>query len=128
MSAPIQVLYVDDEHDIRTIAMMSLGLDPGMEVRSAASGTEALALLDAGDWRPDVALLDVMMPGMDGPALLTEIRARPDIAVLPVIFMTARARQSDIDAYRALGASGVIIKPFDPIELAKQVRALIGQG
>ena len=116
MSAPIQVLYVDDEHDIRTIAMMSLGLDPGMEVRSAASGTEALALLD------------VMMPGMDGPALLTEIRARPDIAVLPVIFMTARARQSDIDAYRALGASGVIIKPFDPIELAKQVRALIGQG
>jgi CheY-like chemotaxis protein len=125
MSAPIRILCVDDEHDIRTIATMSLGLDPAMEVRSAGSGAEALAMLEAGDWRPDVALLDVMMPGMDGPTLLTEIRARPAIADLPVIFMTARARQSDVDAYRALGANGVIVKPFDPIELAKQVRALI---
>lgn len=128
MSAPIRVLCVDDDHDIRTIAMMSLGLDPGMEVRSAASGADALVLFDEGSWRPDVALLDVMMPGMDGPTLLTEIRARPGVADLPVIFMTARARQTDVDAYRALGANGVIVKPFDPIELAKQVRALIGRG
>ncbi|WP_454885509.1 response regulator [Sphingomonas oryzagri] len=126
MSAPIKILCVDDDHDIRTIALMSLGLDPGMEVCSAASGAEALALLDAGDWRPDVALLDVMMPGMDGPTLLAQIRARPEISALPVIFMTARARQSDVDAYCALGANGVIVKPFDPIELARQVRALIG--
>jgi two-component system OmpR family response regulator len=122
----LHILCVDDDPDIRTIAVMALGLDPSMDVRSASSGTEALALLDDAGWRPDVVLLDVMMPGMDGPAVLATIRGRSDTAALPVIFMTARARKADVDAYRDIGAIGVIVKPFDPLALAGEVRALIG--
>jgi len=126
MTAQIRILCVDDDPDIRTIAVMALGLDPGMEVRSVGSGAEALALLNEGGWRPDVVLLDVMMPGMDGPAVLATIRGRSETSALPVIFMTARARKADVDAYRDLGAIGVIVKPFDPLTLAGEVRALIG--
>jgi two-component system, OmpR family, response regulator len=128
MTAMIRILCVDDDPDIRTIAVMALGLDTGMEVRSVGSGAEALALLDGGGWRPDVVLLDVMMPGMDGPTVLATIRSRSDMSALPVIFMTARARKADVDAYRDLGAIGVIVKPFDPLALAREVRALIGAG
>ncbi|PXA85170.1 hypothetical protein DMC47_38120 [Nostoc sp. 3335mG] len=122
----MRILCVDDDPDIRTIAVMALGLDPGMEVRSAASGAEGLAVLDGGGWMPDVVLLDVMMPGMDGPAVLATIRANSETRALPVIFMTARARKADVDAYRDLGAIGVIVKPFDPLALAGEVRALVG--
>ncbi|HEY0314737.1 MAG TPA: response regulator [Sphingomonas sp.] len=127
MSAMIRILCVDDDPDIRTIAVMALGLDPEMDIRSAGSGPEALALLDAGTWAPDVVLLDVMMPGMDGPAVLAAIRSRDHAAEPTAIFMTARARRSDVEAYRALGAIGVIVKPFDPIGLAREVRALVGR-
>lgn len=126
MTARMRILCVDDDPDIRTIAVMALGLDPGMEVRSAASGAEGLAVLDGGGWMPDVVLLDVMMPGMDGPAVLATIRANSETRALPVIFMTARARKADVDAYRDLGAIGVIVKPFDPLALAGEVRALVG--
>jgi CheY-like chemotaxis protein len=126
MTAMISILCVDDDPDIRTIAVMALGLDSAIAVRAASSGAEALALLDEPGWRPDAVLLDVMMPGMDGPAVLAAIRARGDGATLPVIFMTARARKADVDAYRDLGAIGVIVKPFDPLTLAREVRALIG--
>jgi CheY-like chemotaxis protein len=122
----IRILCVDDDPDIRTIAVMALGLDRDMEVRSAASGAEALALLDAGDWRPDAVLLDVMMPGMDGPTVLATIHGRGETSALPVIFMTARARKADVDAYREFGAIGVIVKPFDPLALAREVRVLVG--
>ncbi|MBA2934764.1 response regulator [Sphingomonas sp. CGMCC 1.13654] len=125
MTAQMRILCVDDDPDIRTIAVMALGLDSDMEVRSANGGAEVLALLDAGDWKPDVVLLDVMMPGMDGPAVLATLQGRSDCAGLPVIFMTARARKADVDAYRALGAIGVIVKPFDPLALAGEVRSLV---
>jgi CheY-like chemotaxis protein len=128
MTAQIRILCVDDDPDIRTIAVMALGLDPVMEVRSASSGVEALAMLAEPAWQPDVVLLDVMMPGMDGPAVLATIRSKSDTIALPVIFMTARARKADVDAYRDLGAIGVIVKPFDPLALAREVRALIGAG
>jgi CheY-like chemotaxis protein len=123
----MRILCIDDDADIRTIAAMALGLDPGVEVRSAASGAEGLALLRDGAWRPDVVLLDVMMQDMDGPSVLAAIRALERASDLPVIFMTARARQADIDAYKSLGAVGVIVKPFDPIQLSDEVRALIGR-
>lgn len=126
MTAPIRILCVDDDPDIRTIAAMALGLDPGLEVIPAPSGPAAIERLRLSP-RPDAVLLDVMMPGMGGPAVLAEIRAIEGCAALPVIFMTARARQADIDAYRALGATGVIVKPFDPLHLAADVRALIGK-
>ena len=126
MNRPLQILCVDDDPDIRTIAAMALGLDPLIAARGVASGAEAIALLaDRDGWRPDAVLLDVMMPGMDGPATLAAIRALGDHGALPIIFMTARARQVDLDGYVGLGAAGVIVKPFDPLHLAEQVRALV---
>lgn len=125
MTGKIEVLYVDDEPDIRTIAAFALGLDDGIAVRSLGSGAEALALLDAGAWRPDVVLLDVMMPEMDGPTLFLKLRERTDFADVPVIFMTARARSDDIARYLAQGAIGVVTKPFDPMTLADEIRSLL---
>jgi two-component system OmpR family response regulator len=122
----LKVLYVDDEADIREVAAMSLEMDPGMEVRTAQSGADALALLDAGDWTPDVLLLDVMMPAMDGPTLLKAIRTRRALDGAPAIFITARAQQQERERFIAAGAVGVIAKPFDPLTLAREVRATIG--
>ena len=118
-----RILYVDDEPDIREIAEMSLLLDPDFEVRTADGGTAALATV--ADWRPDIVLLDVMMPGMDGPAVLARLRGDPATADLPIAFVTARAQKSDIQNFSTLDAVGVIAKPFNPIELAAQVRALL---
>jgi two-component system OmpR family response regulator len=120
---PIKVLYVDDEPDIREVATMSLEMDPAMEVRAAGSAAEALALLESGDWRPDILLLDVMMPVMDGPGLLQEIRRRPALASIPAIFITARAQPQEHDRFISAGAIAVIAKPFDPISLARDVRS-----
>jgi two-component system OmpR family response regulator len=125
MTRPLKILCIDDDPDIRTIAVMSLGLDSAMTIRAAASGAEAVKLLRSDAWRPDGILLDVMMPGMDGPATLAAIRALGGFADVPVIFMTARARQADLDGYTALGADGVIVKPFDPMHLAEDVRQLL---
>ena len=125
MSAGLEILYVDDEPDIRTIAVMALELEDGISVRTAASGPEALALVASGNLRPDVVLLDVMMPGMDGPQLLAELRKVQGFEAIPVIFMTAKARGDDVARYRELGAIGVVSKPFDPMTLAGQVRALL---
>lgn len=118
----MRVLYVDDEPDIREIAELSLSLDPAMEVRTAPDGAAALAI--AGEWQPDIILLDVMMPQMDGPAVLAALRRDPATADIRVAFVTARAQRSEIQTFATLDAVGVIAKPFDPITLAAQVRAL----
>jgi len=124
MSTALTVLHVDDEDDIREVAAFSLELDPGISLTSAASGEAALSILDGG-LRPDVILLDVMMPHLDGPGTLERLRERPQHAQIPVIFMTARAQSGEVDHYRALGALDVIIKPFDPMTLAGDVRAIL---
>jgi CheY-like chemotaxis protein/HPt (histidine-containing phosphotransfer) domain-containing protein len=116
----LRVLHVDDEPDIREIVELSLGLDASLAVRSCASGSEALAA--AVDWPPDLILLDVMMPVMDGPATLTRLRGDEQTADIPVVFMTARAQAREIEYFRSLGAAGVIAKPFDPLTLAGMVR------
>ena len=121
----MRILCIDDDRDIQTITALALGLDAAIEVRSVTSGAEGIALLRKGEWMPDAVLLDVMMPGIDGPAALAAIRSVEGASSLPVIFMTARARKADVDAYISLGATGVIVKPFDPLCLAGQVRALI---
>jgi two-component system OmpR family response regulator len=121
---PLRVLCVDDDPDIRVITLMALGLDGTIDARGVASGAEALALLGNDDWHPDVILLDVMMREMSGPALLAAIRDAQAIDDVPVIFMTARAGRTALEEYRALGALGVIVKPFDPVHLAGEVRAL----
>lgn len=121
---PLKLLYVDDDSDIRTIVEMALTLDPGIEARTAPSGRDAIAIV-AGGWHPDVFVLDVMMPDMDGPATLRALRELPGMGTTPALFMTAKARDADIAGYRTEGAAGVIRKPFDPLMLATEIRTLI---
>ena len=121
MADRLKVIYVDDEPDIRTIVEMSLALDPDIELTIADSGREALTLIGAG-FMPDIALLDLMMPEMSGHDLLQHLRRMPQFADLPILFVTASARQADVDRYIAEGADGVIIKPFDPLAMARLVR------
>ncbi len=116
------ILLVDDEPDIRRIGELTLARVGGFEVRVASSGTEAVEV--AATCAPDVILLDVMMPGMDGAATLAALQADARTKTVPVIFMTAKVQRHEIDRYRALGAVGVISKPFDPITLSDQVREI----
>lgn len=123
MGRPLSILYVDDEPDIREVVEIALALDADMSVRTAGSGEEALRLL-ADPPRPDIVMLDVMMPKMDGPTTLARMRADDRLADLPVIFITARARAQEVAQFRAVGADGVVVKPFDPMTLALEVRAI----
>lgn len=122
--SPLTLLYVDDEPFILEVGAAALELDPNINVRGAASGPEALALLETG-WRPDAVLLDVMMPGMDGPATLQRLRALEGCADLPVIFLTAKAQASEREPLLRLDCSGVLLKPFNPRTLSADVRAAL---
>lgn len=118
----MNVLYVDDEGDLRELAQYSLELDPKMRVTTVASGATALEHLRRA--AVDVVLLDVMMPKMDGPAVLATLRAEIG-AYPPVIFVTARALPDERRRLLDLGALEVITKPFDPTMLAQDVRAAL---
>lgn len=118
-----KILYIDDEGDIREVAEMSLGLDPSFDIRTAASGPEGLE--EARRFRPDLIMLDVMMPGMDGPATFAAAKTDPDLAGIPVVFITARTQTHQVAELMTLGALGVIPKPFDPMALAAEVGRLI---
>jgi len=121
----MKVLYVDDEPFIREVASIALELDPAFEVRAVESGSAALRLLNAEDWQPDVILLDVMMPELDGPATLARLRDDERYASTPVIFMTARAQARDHEPLTRLDVRGIITKPFEPTSLAEEVRRLL---
>lgn len=116
------VLYIDDEPDIRQIVQLSLGLAPGLTIHTGDSGEQALSL--ARTLKPDLVLLDVMMPGLDGPSTLARMRAEASLARFPVVFMTAKAMPQEVARFHELGAIGVIPKPFDPMKLADQVFAI----
>ena len=118
-----RLLHVDDEPDIREVVEMSLALDPAIVLKSCASGADAL--VTAASWEPDVILMDVMMPVMDGAETLTHLRKDARTAKIPVVFMTARAQAREIEHFLSLGAAGVIPKPFDPMTLASAVRAFL---
>lgn len=118
-----RLLHVEDEPDIREVVEISLSLDAGIILMSCASGADAL--VTAADWEPDVILMDVMMPEMDGPQTLTHLRENVRTANIPVVFMTARAQSREVERFLALGAAGVIAKPFDPMTLAAAVRAYL---
>jgi DNA-binding response OmpR family regulator len=120
---PQSVVLVDDEQDIRTVGEMALSTVGGWEVRSAASGESALRMV--AEELPDVLILDVMMPVMDGPSTLRRLRECEHGRKLPVVFLTAKTRAEDEAKYLAMGAAGVIAKPFDPMVLADQVRAIL---
>jgi two-component system OmpR family response regulator len=119
-------MYVDDDDDIREIVELALGLDGSMRVKSSPGGEQAL--VEMREQLPDLVVLDVMMPGMDGPSLLKRMRADPQLRHIPVIFMTAKASSHDGARFAdpsAIGSAiGVIAKPFDPMGLGAQVRAL----
>ena len=121
-----KILYVEDEDDIRTIAQLALESVGGFVLKSCAGGTQALR--EGPDFAPDLILLDVMMPGMDGPSTLAALREHAALKEVPVIFMTAKVQQGEIAHYRALGALDVIAKLFDPMTLADQVRAIWGRA
>lgn len=124
--AGFRVLHVDDEPDIREIVELSLGLDPDLDVKCCGSASEAFATL--AEWRPNLILLDVMMPVMDGPAMLLKIRNTPGLSDIPVVFLTARTQARDLEYFASLGAKGVIIKPFDVATLASEVRHHLTAG
>jgi two-component system, OmpR family, response regulator len=113
------LLYVDDEPDIREVVEMSLGLAEGLQAHTCESGEQALELLPR--IVPDLILLDVMMPGLDGPSTLLKIRELPGFAHTPVVFMTAKAMPQEVERFKSLGAVAVIAKPFDPLQLANQI-------
>lgn len=119
----MRVLLVDDDPDIRKIGALSLVAVGGFLVEVAESGAEAIA--KGAEQAPDLILLDIMMPGMDGVATLAELRKLPGLAGTPVVFFTARVQRAEVEELVALGAMGVIGKPFDPMTLASQVRALL---
>jgi len=119
-----RILIVDDEDDIREVAQMSLEMVAGWEVIPARSGDEGVRL--AAERRPDAILLDVMMPGMDGPATAALLRARAETAAIPVILLTAKVQPADRRHLESLGVAGVLAKPFDPMELANQVSSVLG--
>jgi two-component system, OmpR family, response regulator len=119
-----KVLLVDDDPDIRTIGRLSLANVGGMDVTVVGSGLEGID--QARSAKPDVILLDVMMPELDGPSTLERLRADPALRSIPVIFMTAKAQPREVAQYEEMGAAGVIAKPFNPMTLAEEVRRLVG--
>lgn len=120
----MKILIIDDEDDIRRIARLSLGRVGGMDVVEANCGAEGID--KAVEEHPDAILLDVMMPEMDGPATLAALRENAETSGIPVIFLTAKALSTEVERLKSIGATGVLTKPFDPMSLASQVRALLG--
>ncbi|WP_084474017.1 response regulator, partial [Deinococcus pimensis] len=118
-----RVLLVEDDPDIQAVALIALEDVGGLTVLACGSGREALEA--APDFRADVVLLDVMMPGMSGPDTLRALRERPETREVPVVFMTARVQRHEVDEYLTMGAIGVIPKPFEPMSLADELRSLL---
>ncbi|MBB4303161.1 CheY-like chemotaxis protein [Rhodobium orientis] len=110
---------MDDDPDIREITVMSLELDEDLEVQSCECGQDALKV--AREWQPDLILLDVMMPEMDGPQTLAALQEIEETKDIPVIFITARTQHYEVERFMQLGAADVIAKPFDPEALADLV-------
>lgn len=126
MSELVRVMHIEDDPSIQEVVRIALEIVGGMTVKSCASGPEGLAAVEA--FMPQLILLDVMMPGMDGPQTLARLREIPAVASIPVVFMTAKVQPPEIDEYRRMGAADVIVKPFDPMTLPDQVRVIWSQA
>ena len=120
---PLQrICYVEDDEDIQRIVRMSLERIGKMTVELVTDPMVAVAAITA--FKPDLVMLDWMMPGMDGPTLFRKMKQLPEVGALPVVFITAKATQRDMDELIALGAAGTISKPFSPKDLPDQLRAI----
>lgn len=117
-----KILYVDDEPDISEIVKLSLERLGGYEVSVCGNGKQALEM--APGFAPDMILLDVMMPEMDGPTTLQELRKLEQFNEVPVVFVTAKVQPYEIEHFREIGAADVIAKPFDPLTLSDQVERI----
>lgn len=124
--SPSRILHVDDDEDIRYLVELTLDQWPDLELRSYASGGEALTA--AREDPPDLALVDVMMPGMDGISLAAAFRETPGLEQVPVVFVTAKAYPDEVARLRETGAADVLIKPFDLSALEAVVRAVLARS
>jgi two-component system OmpR family response regulator len=120
-----RILYVEDDDPIRTVGLVALRTVGQFEVVACASGAEAIS--QAPTANADLILLDVMMPGMDGPETLGHLRKLPATAATPVVFLTALAQPELIASLRALGAAEVLTKPFEPMGLPEKLRKIWAQ-
>jgi len=118
------ILVIDDEPDIREVVCLVLEELGGWQADQAGSGQEGLAKAGAQPW--DAILLDVSMPDMDGVAVFKELQARPSTQAVPVILLTARVLKSDIDRFTELGVAGIIAKPFDPLQIRRDLATMLG--
>jgi CheY-like chemotaxis protein len=119
-----RILIIDDEDDIREVAALSLETVANWQVYTANSGAQGLAR--AIEHQPDAILLDVMMPGMDGPTTFRELRQNPATAHIPVLLLTAKVQSSDQRRFADLGVEAILFKPFDPLTLSTQISTVLG--
>lgn len=117
-----KILYAEDELDIQEVVKIALEDLGGFKLKVCSSGEEALQELES--FKPELILMDVMMPGMDGPTTMKAIKEKPEGKNIPVIFMTAKAQMVEIEELKNLGAIDVIVKPFEPMTLADQISVL----
>ena len=119
-----RVLIIDDDDDIRQVAALSLETVAGWDVYVASSGAEGIGR--AASEKPDAILLDVMMPAMDGPTTFLELQKRKETAGIPVVLLTAKVQGPDQRRFASLGVAAVLLKPFDPLTLSRQICDALG--
>jgi CheY-like chemotaxis protein len=118
------ILIIDDEDDIREVAALSLEATAGWHIFTASSGAEGIAV--AAEKQPDAILMDVMMPGVDGPTTFAHMQQNPAVAHIPVLLLTAKVQGVDQRRFAGLGLAGILFKPFDPLTLAQQISNVLG--
>jgi CheY-like chemotaxis protein len=121
-----RILIIDDEDDIREVAALSLEATAGWEIVAASSGAEGIRAAADPHRRPHAILMDVMMPGMDGPTTFRQMQQNPEVATIPVLLLTAKVQGVDQRRFADLGVAGVLFKPFDPLTLASQISKALG--
>jgi CheY-like chemotaxis protein len=124
MDNPRSILLVDDDQGIREVARCVLEMVGGYDVETAASGREGLEKARVSP--PDAIVLDVMMPGLDGPATFALLQEQPETCGVPVIFLTAKTQPADRSRFASLGVAGMLAKPFDPMTLCDQIAGILG--
>ncbi len=122
MSELRRIMHVEYDPSIQTVARVALEAVGGFEVCTCSGGQEALDSFES--FAPQLILLDVMMPTMDGPSTLRNLQQQFDLTKIPVVFMTAKVQTNEIESYKALGASDVVVKPFDPMKLSEQIQKI----